>query len=131
MNNDVIIEWIQNTSHYFFMPIIRKDTNNNMNNQTISEKINNYFSNDTPVEETVKTYMLNMLANFSSDKIECLQIEDNTLNGIDIEKNSWRAHFVNLTTEEDFYIEVSITQSGIYKSRCFSIDDNDNVKLIK
>lgn len=71
-----------------------------------------------------------MLAKFPLEKIACLQIEDNTLNGIDTEKNSWQAHFVNLITEEDFYIEVSITQSGIYKSRCFSIDDNDNVKLI-
>lgn len=100
-----------------------------MNNQTILEKINNYFS-DTPVEKKVKACMLNMLAKFPLEKIACLQIEDNTLNGIDIEKNSWRAHFVNLTTEEDFYIEVSITPFGIYKSRCFSIDDNDNMKLI-
>lgn len=101
-----------------------------MNNQTILEKINNYFSNDTPVEKAVKTYMLNMLANFPLEKITCLQIEDNTLNGIDTEKNSWRAHFVDLTTEEDFYIEVSITPSGSYKSRCFTIDDDDNLKLI-
>lgn len=101
-----------------------------MNNQTINEKINNYFTNNTVVEKTVKAYMLNMLANFSSKKIECIQIEDNTLNGVDTEKNSWRAHFVDLTTEEDFYIEVFITPSGIYKSRCFIIDDNDNMKLI-
>ena len=101
-----------------------------MNHQTILKKINNYFSNDTPVEKTVKTYILNMLVNFPLEKITCLQIDDNTLNGIDTEKNSWRAHFVDLTTEEDFYIEVSITPSGAYKSRCFTIDDDDNLKLI-
>lgn len=53
-----------------------------MNHQTILEKINNYFSNDTPVEKTVKTYILNMLANFPLEKIACLQIDDNTLNGM-------------------------------------------------
>lgn len=101
-----------------------------MNNKNINNILDNYFKN-TIVETTVKKYMLNILADFSSEKIICLQIEDNTLNGIDTKKNSWRAHFVNLTTEEDFYIEVSIDSFGIYKSRCFTIDDNDNLKLIK
>ena len=41
-----------------------------MNNQTILEKINNYFS-DTPVEKKVKACTINMLSKFpySEDKL--------------------------------------------------------------
>lgn len=46
-----------------------------MNNQTINEKINNYFTNNTVVEKTVKAYMLNMLANFSSKKLNAYRLK--------------------------------------------------------
>jgi hypothetical protein len=46
------------------------------------------------------------------------------MNGIDASKTKWRAYFVNLITEEDFYIEVSMTQSGMIRSRCFTFDTN-------
>lgn len=92
-----------------------------MNNQVLNT-INNYFENTT-VEQTVKTHILDILASYPSENTHCLNIEDNTLNGIDTKKNSWRAHFVNLTTEEDFYIEVSVTPFGAYKRRCYIIGD--------
>lgn len=100
-----------------------------MSSQIINETINGYFKNTT-LESKVKTHILNILANFSLENIKCLHIEDNTLNGIDQKKDSWRAHFVNLKTEEDFYIEVFITPSNMIKSRCYTIDNNDNIKLI-
>lgn len=99
-----------------------------MNNQVLNT-INNYFENTT-VEQTVKTHILDILASYPSENIECLNIKDNTLNGIDTKKNSWRAHFVNLTTEEDFYIEVSVTPFGAYKRRCYIIGDDDNIDSI-
>lgn len=100
-----------------------------MNNQILNETINNYFKN-TSVENMVKTHILSILTNFPLANIKCLQIEDNTLNGVDTNKNSWRAHFVNLETEEDFFIEVFINTSGTCNSHCYIIDDNDNIKLI-
>lgn len=99
-----------------------------MNNQVLNT-INNYFENTT-VEQTVKTHILDILASYPSENTHCLNIEDNTLNGIDTKKNSWRAHFVNLTTEEDFYIEVSVTPFGAYKRRCYIIGDDDNIDSI-
>ena len=98
-------------------------------NQILHATINKYFTNTT-VENIVKTHIFTILENFSLEHIKCLQIDDNTLNGIDTKKNSWRAHFVNLQTEEDFYIEVSVNSSGIFKSCCYTIDNNDNVKII-
>ena len=96
------------------------------NDATLKQTIDRYFAN-TATEQTVKAYMLKALADFPLENIKCLQIEDNTLNGIDTEKNSWRAHFVDVKTEEDFFIEVSVTSSGMYKSRCYTFDDNDNI----
>ena len=101
-----------------------------MSKKSINEKINNEFDN-TPVETTVKTYMLDMLKNFSLENLECLEVADNTMNGDDTEKNSWRAHFTNFITEEDFYIEVSITPSGTYKCRCFTIEGEDANNILE
>lgn len=101
-----------------------------MSRQSINEKINNEFNN-TPVEEKVKTYIFDVLKNFSLENLECLVIEDNTLNGDDPEKSSWRAHFANFVTEEDFYIEVSISPSGEYECKCFTIEGEDDISILE
>ena len=97
-----------------------------MANQILNDTINNYFKN-IPDSTIIKTHVFNILTKFPLENIKCLQIEDNTLNGIDVEKNSWRIHLVNLKTEEDIFIEVFITKTNTYNSRCYTIDDKDNI----
>lgn len=100
-----------------------------MYNQNIFDTINNYLTS-SKTEKTIETYILTILEKLALENVICLHIEDNTMNGIDKKKNSWRTHFVNLDTEEDFYIEVLKTSFGLFESRCFYFDDNDNSIII-
>lgn len=100
-----------------------------MSNQNILDTINNYL-NSSVTEKTIESYIINTLKKIDPENLVCLQVEDNTLNGMDNTKYSWRAQFVNLKTEEDFYIEVVKLSSGLFESYCFTFDDNENTKII-
>lgn len=101
-----------------------------MDNQILFNEIISQL-NDSAVEQTVAAYVIHELKDFSFplENIICLRVEDNTLNGTETQKENWRIHFVNLKTEDDFYIEVS-KKSGKFTSRCFTFDEYDNIKLI-
>ncbi len=51
------------------------------------------------------------------------------MNGDDTVKKSWRAHLVNPKFEDNFYVEVE-TESGMIKSRCYILG-NDDMALTK
>jgi hypothetical protein len=91
----------------------------------IKNIINNYLQ-EAEDEKQVIASIIKVLTNkkLPLDNVKCLGVEDNTMNGIDASKTKWRAYFVNLITEEDFYIEVSMLQSGMIRSRCFTFDTN-------
>ncbi len=38
--------------------------------------------------------------------VKCIAVEDNTMNGVDTRKSSWRACFTDWKTEKDFYAEL-------------------------
>ena len=73
----------------------------------IKNIINNYLQ-EAEDEKQVIASIIKVLTNkkLPLDNVKCLGVEDNTMNGIDASKTKWRAYFVNLITEEDFYIEV-------------------------
>lgn len=100
-----------------------------MHNENIYNIINNYLSS-SETERMVEIYILNIVQQQTLENVICLSVEDNTMNGIDKEKNSWRIHFVNLNTERDFYIEILKTSSEEIESRCFYFDDRDNIVII-
>lgn len=91
----------------------------------IKNIITNYLQ-ETEIEKQVIANIIKVLTNkkLPLDNVKCLGVEDNTMNGIDTVKTKWRAYFINLITEEDFYIEVSMTQSGMTRSRCFTFNNN-------
>ena len=109
---------------------IRRKDMYNMSNQNILDTINNYL-NSPNTEKIIESYIINALSKFDLENLVCLQVEDNTLNGIDNYKFSWRAHFVNLKTEKEFFIEVVKLSSDLFEIRCFTFDDNENMKMIK
>lgn len=100
-----------------------------MSNQNILDIINIYLKSSA-TEKTIVANMINTLEKIDPENLVCLQVEDNTLNGTDKDKFSWRAQFVNLKTEEDFYIEASKLSSGLFKSSCFKFDDHEDIKMI-
>lgn len=102
-----------------------------MYKQIILNAVNKYLSEAATVDdESIENSIFKALNASRFDCIQYLGIDDNTLNGIDTKKVSWRAYFVNIRTEEDFFIEIKLMDSKSYEICCLVFDENDNLKPI-
>ena len=83
-----------------------------MYKQIILNTVNKYLSEAATVDdESIENSIFKALNASGFDCIQYLGIDDNTLNGIDTKKVSWRTYFVNVRTEEDFFIEIKLMDS--------------------
>jgi hypothetical protein len=102
-----------------------------MYKQIILNTVNKYLSEAATVDdESIENSIFKALNASGFDCIQYLGIDDNTLNGIDTKKVSWRTYFVNVRTEEDFFIEIKLMDSKSYEICCLVFDENDNLKPI-
>lgn len=111
-----------------------------MDNDQLVEitQVNNHLGN-TPDEEIVKLQLLHVLSHIDLplQDIECLWIINNADDNEDMPKDKWHAYFIikntkihGLPEDYDFFIDVSLTPSGVCESRCYTVDKYYNVTKI-
>lgn len=92
-------------------------------NENILNAIRSYLM----ANEDEKKVILKIIKALDKTKIplndvKCLSVSDNTMNGDDTIKTSWRVSLLNPKTEKAFYIEVIKNKNNRFISECYTFE---------